>query len=150
MLNRNQATDAVQSERASQQRRDEITKALHCRAHAARVVSATRSERVLVLGEGSDIVRTVLELLTENDVTLLYTRSELQQLDLADRLLLLELVAEDELVLVDGAAIGKLAATSDGRCVVCFDGPDEGCSIYDQLVLCGDEVSSCTVANTNA
>ena len=55
----------------------------------------------------------------------------LQQPDNADRLLLLELVAEDELVLVDGDDIGRLATTSDGCCEVCLDGPDDGCSIYD-------------------
>ena len=44
---------------------------------------------------------------------------------------MLELVAEDELVLVDGDDIGRLATTSDGCCEVCLDGPDDGCSIYD-------------------
>jgi hypothetical protein len=98
----------------------------------------------LVLGEGSDIVRTVLELLTENDVTLLYTRAELQRLDNADRLLLLELVAEDELVLVDGDCIHRIATTSDGRCEVYLDGPEAGCALYDRLVVCGKELVSCS------
>lgn len=119
---------------------------LRCRAHAPGAVPAARSERVLVLGDGPGMVSTVLELLTENDVTLLYTRGELQRLDNADRLLLLELVAEDELVLVDGDSIGKLATTSDGYCEVCLDGPEEGCSIYDQIVLCGDRISSCSAS----
>ncbi|MCA8979096.1 MAG: hypothetical protein H6831_06070 [Planctomycetes bacterium] len=117
---------------------------LRCQAHPVDAVPRLHAKRVLVLGDGPDLGRAVLQWYAESEVSLLCSAAQLAGLEREDRFLLMELVAEDELTLLDGDTVARVGIGPDGRCEVCLEGPEECCALYDRLVLCGDETLACS------
>ena len=116
---------------------------LHCTMLADTGSTTARVTRVLVTGAGQHLGATVLAMFPDHDVSLLCSPDELQRLERDVRLLLLELAAEDELELLDQRALSRVAPLADGRCRVCVDGPEESCTVYDEVVVCGRDVLRC-------